>query len=996
MDLKGYTTVDEVGEDSQVRNVESFKPSTAAEEIEYLNKILAKMEKGEVKENSKGGKNKIETAISEKDIHRDDTCNNNAVDLITESCNVYVNIEHGNAECEQSCIRNESKDKSELHIEKCALNEITNERTDFNEGYGLLCADDILTQAESQHSDIQENISGHVQNELSTEPSLIMANPSVADLESNSKQTPSCTQSNISSNAELEENLETNSIESITFESSNENGSSELSSSTMEATIMPVNCAAELESGHYSAKDTFDFLSGEDISGSSNLDSVELDVSALSNVVLGDIGSLLNISADISSVAEENTVADCETQVDLSIVKSEPLCSDPGEENDLNDFCNDPAEEFVLNEHNVKEEPIDYPTPAPTASQEEVLLPVKIFKNEDDSDDQVVTPNIRYLVEDHKQYSREEVAAAVIISQSSLSPIIDMEMFQNLGKTKLTVTLSRLENMVQCPKQLALEDLNVIQLFRSKYGTSIQEWKTFFSLEKNYSVKHTGKKNIKKHMDNVSSDRGKGRKGRKKKHMIEKSSNAKSSSCNFKAEAFRGEAGEEKEKGDCHLDESIHVSSINEDPIKLKKEDVESVCDSENSSKLEAEFKTLRKDSVDIKEETKIVKDGDLGNAEEKKSELGVKSENANEESLCDSENSSKLEAESKTLGKESVNKKKRKRKRDKSDLGNAEDETNELGIKNENVQLIMQCADSSVADTMKGNLQEESNKNKSWVSHQLNDLCKACSVHLYDIANDPMYGNIVRKCVKQNNENSKILEHIIEEPLEKSYKKNVISPSLYENENNGVKLDNSSSSVQIEEQIALVVENVKDISTNIRHVNFVDKGLQQKTSLKEENENSSEAVKPDETNVAKKESSDINCCNKNFTSEIKIDFENEAETEIKLKKKIDTGIELEEGDIFQKKRNERARKKLKLHNEDIDAEIRNSPRGRKKTSENSLHRDKFGIDQDTEGNNLKYDDKKKEQLTDVADFKKNKDDVLTSNDTKHLTSSLSTLSSFK
>lgn len=49
MDLKGFTTVDEVGgEDSQVRekstSTESFKPATAAEEIDYINKILADIE----------------------------------------------------------------------------------------------------------------------------------------------------------------------------------------------------------------------------------------------------------------------------------------------------------------------------------------------------------------------------------------------------------------------------------------------------------------------------------------------------------------------------------------------------------------------------------------------------------------------------------------------------------------------------------------------------------------------------------------------------------------------------------------------------------------------------------------------------------------------------------------------------------------------------------------------------------------------------------------
>ncbi|XP_063861963.1 uncharacterized protein LOC135101632 isoform X1 [Scylla paramamosain] len=914
------------------------------------------MEKCEVKENNKEGICKLENATNEIDTHINDTCNNNAVESLIESCSVLTNVEYRGAECEQDTVRKESRDKLGLHFENCSTSEIIPEVTsDFKasdiEGYGLPCADDILTQAESQHSVIQKNISGHVQNELSTEPSLIMANPSVTNLEENSKQMFSCTQSNISSNAELEEKLETYSIESISLEAVNENGSSELSSSTMEATVMPVNCSTEsssvLESGHYSAKDTFGFVSGEHISGSSNLDSVELgDVSTLSNVVLGDIGSLLKSSTDHPNVTEENITTDCETQVDLSIVKSEPICSDPGEEFNLDDFCSDPAEEFVLNEHNIKEEPVDSP-PTPVISQEEVLLPVKIFKSEDDSDEQIITPNIRYLVEDHKQYSREEVAAALIISQSSLSPTIDMEMFQNLGKTKLTVKLSRLENMILCPKKLVLEDFSVVQLFRSNYGTSIQEWKNFFNFKTNYSVKHTGKRN-KRHVNNFSSDRRKGRRGRKKKCTIEMAhSNSATNSLVFKSVEVKGEVGEEIVKGDYFTkctEEATNACPKNEEPMQLKEE--------------------------------------------------------ASEESSCDFEKDSKFKAESKASLKGNISKK-RKKMPDHGDLENVEERSNKSNIKDENDMI--QCADIST-HTLKDNLQEEISEKRLEVHHQLNDACKTCLVHLYDIANDPFYGKTVRNYLKQSNENSRLLE-----PMKESFKEE-ISPSLIGEENTSEKVDNSFtgfSPVQLKEQVSLLLKNVKDLVANTGKVDFAVKEIEENASLKEEsenthetgdpdalkegNENTGETTEPSETSMTKKKSSEINYHKKEIDNEKGMGLKKELETA--QRKEADVEIKLEKDESQKEKDERRARKKQKLEMKDKNTEIEeNSKERRKFLTENDLHRGKSEIGQETEGNSQKYD-KKRDQF---ADYKKNKEDILTNKDRNPIASPLPSLASFK
>merc|ERR1712179_788426 len=54
MDLRGYTTLDEVGGDDKVRNnlnIIKNKPTTAAEEIDYINEILNKIEQEQSKDN---------------------------------------------------------------------------------------------------------------------------------------------------------------------------------------------------------------------------------------------------------------------------------------------------------------------------------------------------------------------------------------------------------------------------------------------------------------------------------------------------------------------------------------------------------------------------------------------------------------------------------------------------------------------------------------------------------------------------------------------------------------------------------------------------------------------------------------------------------------------------------------------------------------------------------------------------------------------------------
>lgn len=1011
MDLRGYTTLDEVGEDPQVRNVENFRPTTAAEEIEYLNKILENMENCDSKENSKSELAKFESSITENDSHSD-TYNNNALDLITEMCSESLNAELCRSACEPNFFRDESNDNLEQLSESCSFKEILEkQKSDDNEidisEYGLPCADDILTQAENQHSVIQDIKSGHVQNELSTEPNLIMAEPAIPDVDNDLRLSPGCTQSKSSPKGELEDKLEAHSIEPVSSDAQNETGSSELSSSTKEATIMPVNCSSEsssvLESRHYSAKEAFDFISGEDVSGSSTLDSLELgDVPSLSNVVLGDIGSLLESSADQSDITDENTPAEYETHIDLSIVKSEPACADPGENFDMTDFCNDPGEEFVVKESSIKDEPVDYSPPVPTMNQEEVLLPVKIFKNEDDSsDDQVIMPNIRYLVEEKKEYSREEVAAALIISQSSLSPTIDMEMFQNLGRTKLVVSSSRLEDMLKRPKRLTLEDYNAVQLFRSNYGSSLKEWKVFFKFRGNYSAKHTARKNVKKQTDNVSVEKRKGKRGRKKKceTVSNEEGNTKLKSVEKEEKVFGNEANDscgehtktlpvkkemKLEQGTKDTDSYLHEGSskINVAPNAQKgkrgrkKKSLMEKPDSSTKCSPSVKEKEL------IKVERGEAEPGDSAYNEVKDEPIPsvpIKEEKSQLKQMNECERFSTLNSDAKPY--EDVSRKKKRKKHDQIDDEHSKTvvvptKSESVSVKSEHTQNKIKTID---------------------ISHQLSSCCKACSVHLYDIAKDPTYGITVRNLLKENSGN-KVLDSTIKmllEDWEDSPAENVDSDDGSDESFRGFSpvkkreeedLGTKYSVKKMEPATSVKKEKAFEKS----QVEVVSEGVKDEPNQDEYGEN---------TEIISKQREEIGAKHREETGEkqrekIRAEHREDDETEVILPKEDREGnILKKEEDIQCENVERRARKRLKLDNEDFD-EKQNIARDKKFAIEDFS----IGVsdeNQEKEDAAVKSDIKRKDEAHDVLYDKKLKEEI-SPKDRNPASSSLPALSTFR
>nr|XP_045605632.1 uncharacterized protein LOC123762906 isoform X2 [Procambarus clarkii] len=509
MDLREFTVLDEVGaEDPQVRTVETnFKPSTAAEEIDYLNKILADIEKNngsDINSNRKnsGGSESIEGCNFESnnsseckllsDTSKEDpgsgNCGQNSFENEDNEGHKPLNY-HASAEkqfegyndFEKQTSESANENEHHFEVQQCIL-----------QGFDLSHADNIVTQAHDQHISTSNTDSGLVQSGLSTEPNLVnveLVNKSY----SNSSQNINAKDTN--QDAELED-LVCN-VGPISLASLNEAGSSELRPNTTDATTLAIDSPGHnsplLESQCYSAGDisnTGSYLSGEDVSGLTYENAESLGNKLKSNSTIpGNPSSLLENLQEPAAVIQGIESNLLETHIDLSLVKSEPIDTDPGGEFECVGFIDDPAEDFrVKEEPKIKEEPPEYSPPV--VDQAVNLFSVKVFKSEDESPGEPsVVRNIRYRVEDDKYYSREQVTAALIISQSSLAPAIDMDMFHNVGRTSLMLKLISLEDLIHNPCQIGLEDVDIVKLFVKNYGSSFFQWKKFF----NYKAKNSKK-----------------------------------------------------------------------------------------------------------------------------------------------------------------------------------------------------------------------------------------------------------------------------------------------------------------------------------------------------------------------------------------------------------------------------------------------------------------------------------------------------------------------
>ncbi|KAK7066906.1 hypothetical protein SK128_004467 [Halocaridina rubra] len=588
--LKGFTTLDEVGEDSQVRK-QNYKPATAAEEIDYLSVILADIEKQTAKDKS-----------SCDMIHSEN--NNSSITLKPNGC--------------------ASTDVEGSRSEICKLSH----------------ADDILTQARRREDDqhmistsshyLGDSVNGHVQSGLSTDPTthvIVNTRSQVCESDGNFSL-PSL---GADFDLELHRNVGTislavlnNNIDEVT--EGDEAGSSELSPSSAEASVDVLNSSGvgendelALESGYGPARDaSCSCLSGEEsTSAVNNENTASEERCARPNIILRGIHELLSSASiaeedssivhegfaenlpsveepyqeytncydpDTESIAckesvrllpessklierspvyEESATSEepflqfsaceepfeqpnfceepfensfaygesCESSVceesyeppsacegtfpltttceefelaavanknltdsslrigeeesqkllDLSLVKVEPVDRDPGEDIDFGSFVHDPGENFSIKEElRLDEEMEDYSTAVIPQNENVSICNVKV---EEPEPSEPHVPEQRFLVK-RKFYSKEQVTAAYLISQSTLSASIDMTMFKNLGKTKPVLKLYPLEGMIRKPEMIPFEDAHYVQLFANNFGSNFDEWKVKYKFRK--------------------------------------------------------------------------------------------------------------------------------------------------------------------------------------------------------------------------------------------------------------------------------------------------------------------------------------------------------------------------------------------------------------------------------------------------------------------------------------------------------------------------------
>ena len=172
-----------------------------------------------------------------------------------------------------------------------------------------------------------------------------------------------------------------------------------------------------------------------------------------------------NLETSLSDGNLSNLLINCErpnsSNIDLSIVKAEPL-EDLSEKFDLGDYLTNTQDVRVKEEVDmVSYDEMDLPEVIPP--------PVTVAVSE-----------VRYRVHRNvDMYSREQLHAAKLISQSTLSTVVDMDMFDNVGKSMPVVNVRKLENCVQ-NLDVCHENYDSLFKFSVQFGKDPLLWRKIF------------------------------------------------------------------------------------------------------------------------------------------------------------------------------------------------------------------------------------------------------------------------------------------------------------------------------------------------------------------------------------------------------------------------------------------------------------------------------------------------------------------------------------
>lgn len=404
MDLQGFTTIDEVGDDDEICDKEvrtdtskSFSPSSAAEEIDYLNKMILDIEKDIVSSSPLPNLN-IETELLIQTDSNNHICGDKSAIDFSDNSISKISVDGTNVPFDL----NNFNLNTDIQLES-----FSKEKQPSLDNQGIVS--DILTNIAAA-----ENF-----------PSIDLDNRAVEV-----KQKKDC-EPNVNTCREVNSDLLPISCEQGILEKNNGVGSGNFSEDP----------AKGIENSNKSIKEN-------------KINSLLADIHALE----AKSSDKTEIHTNLSSL--------------ILNIKAEPEEMESIDEVDFGDYFNDPAEEINLEEiGHIKQENVSG-----------TFINYSNIDSYQNSSNFPYIPKVHFKIEIKKYYSREQVAAALLMAQSSLASVINMDMFNNLNKSYPFVSITKLEHLT--PLQVHIIDHKLIDKFFHKYGTNPKKWKKFFKKRK--------------------------------------------------------------------------------------------------------------------------------------------------------------------------------------------------------------------------------------------------------------------------------------------------------------------------------------------------------------------------------------------------------------------------------------------------------------------------------------------------------------------------------
>lgn len=222
-----------------------------------------------------------------------------------------------------------------------------------------------------------------------------------------------------------------------------------------------------------------------------------LEIGCDENSVSEDVRTFTNDESSTATVSASELAIDDDSNpsssfnmahIDLSIVKSEP---------------EDPIEVFDYGQGISASEEVSVMDDSCNSNNDRVNIPdLSIVKTEPIEEEKAswdCASEVRFRVgRKVKMYSREQLHAAKLISQSTLAIVVDMSMFENVAKSMPTVKLKKLEDSIKNMKNISPSDFDVVYKFCMSYGRDPAKWTQYFGRNRK-----SGKQKQAKHIPEI-------------------------------------------------------------------------------------------------------------------------------------------------------------------------------------------------------------------------------------------------------------------------------------------------------------------------------------------------------------------------------------------------------------------------------------------------------------------------------------------------------------